>query len=80
MRQFRISARAMFEQMGQHVADLDGKIEALDRQLLDQHKANAVSRLLAAIPGVGPITAITMALTVDPGNFESGGILRPGWG
>jgi transposase len=27
---------------------------------------------LAAIPGVGPITAITMALTVDPDNFESG--------
>jgi transposase len=50
----------------------DRKIEALDRQLLDQHKVNPVSHLLAAIPGVGPITAITMALTVDPGHFESG--------
>jgi transposase len=67
-----ISARAMFEQMGQHVVDLDGKIEALDKQLLDQHKVNPVSRLLAAIPGVGPITAITMALTVNPADFESG--------
>jgi transposase len=66
------SARAMFEQMGQHVADLDSKIEALDRQLLDQHKINPVSRRLATIPGVGPITAITLALTVDSGNFESG--------
>ena len=67
-----VAARVMFEEMGQHVADLDAKIEALDRRLLDQHKANPVSRLLVAIPGVGPITAITMALTVDPSNFESG--------
>jgi transposase len=65
-------ARAMFEQMGQHIADLDLKIDALERQLLEQHKANAVSKLLAAIPGVGPITAMTMALTVNPANFESG--------
>ena len=67
-----ISARTMFDHMGEHVADLDSKIEALDRQLLEQHKANAVSRLLAGIPGVGPITAITMALTVNPADFESG--------
>jgi transposase len=59
-------------QMGQHIADLDLKIDALERQLLEQHKANAVSKLLAAIPGVGPITAMTMALTVNPANFESG--------
>jgi transposase len=65
-------AKAMFEQMGQHVADLDAKIEVLEKQLLEQHKINAVSKRLAAIPGVGPITAITMALTVNPVNFESG--------
>jgi transposase len=65
-------AKAMFEQMGQHIADLDLKIDALERQLLEQHKANAVSKLLAAIPGVGPITAMTMALTVNPASFESG--------
>src|SRR5271167_4839296 len=52
------SARAMFQQMGAH-------IEAL-------HKANPVSQLLAAIPGVGPLGAITMVLTVEPGNFASG--------
>jgi transposase len=65
-------ARTMLAEMGRHVADLDGKIEALDRQLLEQHKTNAVSRLLAEIPGVGPITATTMALTVNPASFESG--------
>ena len=65
-------AKAMFEQMGQHFADLNAKIEALEKQLLEQHKANAVSKLLAAIPGVGPIIAVTMALTVNPANFKTG--------
>ena len=61
----------MFGEIGQHIADLDAKIDALDKQLLEQHKANPVSRLLAEIPGVGPITAITMALTVNPADFGS---------
>jgi transposase len=39
---------------------------------MERHRVNPVSRLLAEIPGVGPITAITMAMTVSPGNFESG--------
>lgn len=65
-------AKAMFEQMGRHVDDLDMKIQAVERQLLEQHKANEVSQRLAAIPGIGPITAITMALSVNPANFESG--------
>jgi len=65
-------AKEMFEQMGQHVSDLDAKIGTLEKQLLEQHKANTVSKLLAAIPGVGPITAITMALTVNPASFETG--------
>ncbi|HEY0121785.1 MAG TPA: IS110 family transposase [Rhizobium sp.] len=65
-------AKAMFEQMGAHITDLDTKIEALHQRLIELHKASPVSRCLAAIPGVGPITAISMALTVNPSNFESG--------
>jgi transposase len=66
-----VIAKTMFEQMGQHIADLDVKIDTLGKQLLEQHKANPVNKLLAEIPGVGPITAITLALTVNPGNFET---------
>jgi transposase len=66
------TAKVIFEQMGKHVADLDMKIDALDKRLLEQHKANPVSKLLATIPGIGPITAITMTLTVTPANFETG--------
>jgi transposase len=65
-------AQSMFAQMGQHIADLDTKIKALNEKLVEQHKANPVSQRLAAIPGLGPITAITMVLTVNPSNFESG--------
>ena len=37
-----------------------------------QHKANPVSRMLAEVPGIGPIGALSLALTIDPGRFQSG--------
>jgi hypothetical protein len=36
------------------------------------HKANAVRQRLAMIPGVGPVTALTLAIEIDPLSFESG--------
>jgi transposase len=33
---------------------------------------NPVSQLLAEVPGIGPITALSLALTIDPGRFQSG--------
>jgi transposase len=66
------SARAMFARMGDHIAALDHQVAAVDDELAALHKANPVSQLLAAIPGVGPLGAITLALTVEPGNFASG--------
>ena len=65
-------ARDMFVEMGRHIAELEGKIATLNRQLLEQHKAHPLSRMLAEVPGVGPITAVTMALMVNPTNPESG--------
>jgi len=65
------TARAMFEQMGAHIEMLDQRVAAADSELAELHKANPVSQLLAEIPGVGPLGAITMALTVEPGNFAS---------
>jgi transposase len=66
------SARAMFARMGDHIAALDQQVAAVDDELAALHKANPVSQLLAAIPGVGSLGAITLALTVEPGNFVSG--------
>ena len=66
------AAKATFTAMGEHIADLDAKLAAVEKQLVEQHKTNPVSQRLAAIPGVGPITAVTIALSVNPASFESG--------
>jgi transposase len=66
------AAKSIFAEMGEHITTLEARLTKLDQQLLERHKANPVSRLLAAIPGVGPITAIAMAVTINAGDFESG--------
>ena len=66
------TAQAMFVQMGTHIEALDQCVAVVDAELAVLHKANPVSQLLAAIPGVGPLGAITMALTVEVGHFVSG--------
>jgi len=66
------AAREMFVQMGAHIDALESRIVGLDGELAALHKAHPVSRLLAEIPGVGPMIATTMALTVEPENFASG--------
>jgi transposase len=50
-----------------------GEIAVLDQQLIAWHAENEVSRRLAAIPGLGVITATAVAATVtDPDQFRSG--------
>lgn len=52
---------------------LGGEIEALERRILNWHRADETSRRLATIPGIGPITASAMAASApDPGLFRSG--------
>jgi transposase len=52
---------------------LERRIEALEAAMMREHRANAVSRRLATIPGIGPITASAMAATIsDPSLFKSG--------
>ena len=65
-------AKAMFVQMGEHIAALDQRIETLEQELLALRKANPMSRRLAAVPGIGPITAITLSLGIEPSHFASG--------
>ena len=53
------------------VSDIE-RIEEIDAKLADAHMANAVSLRLATIPGVGPVTALTLAIEIDLAAFESG--------
>jgi len=65
-------AQAMFALLGERIAELGGTLAELDRELGAQHKANPVSRQLAEVPGIGPLGALTLALTVDARQFKSG--------
>jgi transposase len=65
-------ARETMAFLGEAIAVLDQRLALLEHKLLALHKANAMSRLLTTIPGVGPITALSLVLAVDPGEFTSG--------
>lgn len=52
---------------------IDVRIEAVEAVIVREHRTNPVSRRLASIPGIGPITASAIAATVaDPSVFRSG--------
>lgn len=66
-------ARKIFALMAEQIAGLDQQLKELDRQLLAWHRSNECSRQLAAIPGVGPITATALVMKLpDPSVFRSG--------
>jgi transposase len=65
-------AKDMAVLLGQQIAELDTRIKEIDVKLNAAHKANEVSQRLATIPGVGPVTALTLAIEIDPAAFESG--------
>jgi transposase len=55
------------------IDDAAAKIEALEKEIVTRHRADAASRRLASIPGIGPITASAIAAAVpDASVFKSG--------
>jgi len=66
------AAQDMFAELSSHVAELSARLAELDRKLIELHKADPLSRLLAEVPGIGPISALTLAMTVDARQFRSG--------
>jgi transposase len=65
------AARAMIAVLGEQIGDLEQRITALEARMKQAHRANPLSQLLEGIPGVGPISALSFALTVDAGQFDS---------
>jgi transposase len=65
-------AREMFALLGQQIDAIDARIKDIDAKLTAAHKASEVSQRLITIPGVGPVTALTLAVEIDPAMFESG--------
>jgi len=65
-------AKEMLALLGAQIDQLDEKIAALGAKLAAMHKATPLSRLLTTAPGIGPITALTAVLTVEPAAFDTG--------
>jgi transposase len=66
-------AREMFAVYGREYARLQVELKAIEVRLLAWHRANADSRRLAQIPGIGPIGATALVMkTPDPRLFPSG--------
>lgn len=54
------------------LALLGEEIGRLEAKLVAQHKQTATSRMLAEVPGIGPISALSLVLRVDFTQFKSG--------
>jgi transposase len=67
------NARQALMALVRRMDDLADEITELDRRILVCHRADATSRRLAAIPGIGPLTASAIATSItDPSMFASG--------
>jgi transposase len=65
--------RALLSRLGEHLKELGRHVEELEAQIQAWHRENAVSRKLAAIPGIGPITASALVASIgDAKCFGSG--------
>lgn len=70
---FPAYAQIALEILIQRLLELGEEIGALDREIAAWHAGNEASQRLAAIPGIGVITASALAATVtDPEQFRSG--------
>lgn len=62
--------------LGKEVDRIEARLAAIDGKLLTRHKADdgvgPISRMLAEVPGIGPIGALSLALRVDATQFKSG--------
>ena len=66
-------ARAMLQVLIDQMRALDTAIEAIDRQLHDQARADETCQRLLTVPGIGPVTATALVATIGDGrNFRSG--------
>lgn len=65
-------ARTALQILIRQIMGVSGEIALLDQQLTAWHAASEASRRLAAIPGLGVVTATAIVATVtDPGQFRS---------
>jgi transposase len=66
-------ARQVLQLLAAQLDEVAKRIAEVDARIAAWHEANPVSRRLATIPGIGPLTATAIAATVpDPDVFRNG--------
>ena len=66
-------ARELFAMLARQYEQVQGELKAIEAKLLAWHRADATSRRLAQIPGIGPVTAAALVMKApDPHAFRSG--------
>jgi len=66
-------AREMLSSLASQLDAVEVRLQGLEAKLMARHKADPRSQLLATIPGVGPISALSFSLKVpDATVFRSG--------
>lgn len=67
------SFRQLLRRLHEHLQQLDRQVAELEREIQVWHQASAASQRLAAIPGIGPLSASAFVATVGDGhNFVRG--------
>ncbi|MGO4308224.1 IS110 family transposase [Cupriavidus sp. RAF12] len=65
--------RGLIQRLLDHLKELDRQVCEMEAQIQAWHRANALSRRLEKVPGIGPITASALVASVgDAKNFTNG--------
>ena len=67
-----LEAKQALELLGKEIDRIVARVAVIDAKLKKQFAADPLSRRLAKIPGIGPITALNLAVRVNAAHFKSG--------
>jgi transposase len=68
-----VLARELFAMLARQYGQVQVELKAIEARLMAWHRADGLSRRLAQIPGVGPVTAAALVMKApDPHAFRSG--------
>jgi transposase len=66
------AAKQALELLGRQIDQIEPRLAEIDAELKRQFAADATSKRLAGVPGIGVIGALTLTRTVDFAQFKSG--------
>lgn len=65
--------RLLIQRLLEHLKELDRQVGELEEKIQEWHRSSDLSRKLAMVPGIGPITASALVASIgDAKNFDGG--------